>query len=41
MSDVEISTDGGFKKGKKYEVRVTRLVKGKEEVFAKTMLLLK
>jgi len=41
MSDVEISTDGGFKKGKKYEVRVTRLVKGKEEVFAKTTLLLK
>jgi hypothetical protein len=41
MSDVEISTDGGFKKGKKYEVRVTRLVKGKEEVFAKTTLVLK
>jgi len=41
MSDVEISTDGGFKKGKKYEVRVTRLVKGREEVFAKTTLVLK
>jgi len=41
MSDVEISVDGGFKKGKRYELRVTRLVKGKEEVFAKTMLVLK
>lgn len=41
MSDIEISTDGGFKKGKKYELRVTRLVSGKEEVFARTTLVLK
>jgi N-acetylneuraminic acid mutarotase len=41
MSNVEISVDGGFKKGKKYELRVTRLVKGHEEVFAKTTLVLK
>ena len=41
MSDVEISVDGGFKKGKKYELRVTRLVSGHEEVFAKTTLVLK
>jgi len=41
MSDIEIAPEGGFKPGKKYELRITRLVHGREEVFARTTLVLK
>lgn len=40
MSDVQVATDTGIKPGK-YEVRVTRLIDGKEEVYARTHLELK
>ena len=36
-----IEKDMGFVKGHKYEVRATRLVGGKEKVYAKTSITLK
>ena len=36
-----ISSDMGFVKGHKYEVRATRVVGGKEKVYAKTTITLK
>ena len=41
IATLEINPDAGFKVGSKYNVVVTRLVNGKEEVFAKTTLELK
>jgi hypothetical protein len=41
MSDIEITPEQGFKAGHKYEVRITRLVGGKEDVYAKATLDLK
>jgi hypothetical protein len=40
MSDVEVGPEDGVKPGK-YDVRITRLVGGKEVVFARTKLQLK
>ncbi|MCS6911965.1 MAG: hypothetical protein RMK29_01310 [Myxococcales bacterium] len=37
-TEIEIRPEEGFKPGARYEVRVTRLVGGREEVFAKTVL---
>ena len=41
MSDLDLRPDQGFKEGGKYQVLITRLVNGKEEVYARTMLELK
>jgi hypothetical protein len=41
MSEVEIKPEDGFKPGGKYQVLITRLVSGKEDIFAKTTLELK
>jgi hypothetical protein len=41
INGVAISKDLGFVKGHKYEVRATRLIDGKEKVYAKTTLTLK
>jgi hypothetical protein len=38
MSDAEISTEQGFKAGKKYQVLITRLIGGKEDVYARANL---
>ncbi len=38
VSDVSVSPDDGLKSGKKYDVRITRLSNGHEEVFARTNL---
>ncbi|MSP60287.1 MAG: hypothetical protein EXR72_08090 [Myxococcales bacterium] len=40
-SKVEISPEQGFKVGGKYQVLITRLIGGKEEIYAKTVLSLK
>ena len=41
MSEVELRPDQGFKEGGKYQVLITRLINGKEEVYAPTQLELK
>lgn len=41
MSDVELRPDQGFKEGGKYQVLITRLINGKEEVYARTQVELK
>ena len=41
LNGIAISKDMGFVKGHKYEVRATRLVGGKEKVYAKTSITLK
>lgn len=41
MSSVEISEEMNFQAGHKYDVRITRLVGGKEDVFASTKIELK
>lgn len=41
MSELPLKPEDGFKSGGKYEVRVTRLINGKEEIYAKTNLELK
>ena len=41
MSDLELRPDQGFKEGGKYQVLITRLINGKEEVFARTLVDLK
>ena len=41
LNDQAISSDMGFVKGHKYEVRATRVVGGKEKVYAKTTITLK
>jgi len=41
LNGISISHDLGFVKGHKYEVLATRLIGGKEKVFAKTQLTLK
>jgi hypothetical protein len=41
LNGLTISKDMGFVKGHKYEVRATRLVGGKEKVYAKTTITLK
>lgn len=41
MSSVELSEEMNFQAGHKYDVRITRLVNGKEDVFATTKLELK
>jgi hypothetical protein len=41
LNDQTISKDLGFVKGHKYEVRATRLIGGKEKVYAKTVITLK
>ncbi|HMU38671.1 MAG TPA: hypothetical protein PKE31_06630 [Pseudomonadota bacterium] len=41
MSDVELRPDQGFKQGGKYQVLITRLINGKEEVYARTQVELK
>jgi hypothetical protein len=41
MSDAEITTELGFKAGNKYQVLITRLIGGKEVIYAKTTLELK
>jgi hypothetical protein len=41
LNGVTIATDVGFVKGHKYEVLATRLIGGKEKVYAKTQLTLK
>jgi len=41
VSNVTFGADQGFKPGHTYEVRVTRLVCGKEDVYARTTLTLK
>lgn len=41
IATLEINPDGGFKVGGKYSIVITRLVNGREEVYAKTMLELK
>ncbi len=41
MSEAEISPENGFKVGGKYQVLLTRLIGGKEEVYARTTLELK
>ena len=41
MSDVELTAEQNFSAGHKYEVRITRLANGKEEIFATTHLELK
>ena len=41
MSSVQLSTEQSFKPGHKYEVLVTRLINGKEEVYARSKIELK
>jgi hypothetical protein len=41
LNDQAISKDMGFVKGHKYEIRATRLIGGKEKVYAKTTITLK
>jgi hypothetical protein len=41
MSDAELTGELGFKAGKKYQVLITRLVDGKEDIYAKANLELK
>jgi hypothetical protein len=41
LNDQAISSDMGFVKGHKYEVRATRVIGGKEKVYAKTTITLK
>ena len=41
MSDAEITAELGFKAGNKYQVLITRLIGGKEVVYAKASLELK
>jgi len=41
MSDLDLRPDQGFKEGGKYQVLITRLINGKEEVYARTQLELK
>ena len=41
LNDQNISKDLGFIKGHKYEVRATRLIGGKEKVYAKATITLK
>jgi hypothetical protein len=41
LNGQSISRDLGFVKGHKYEVRATRLIGGKEKVYAKTVITLK
>jgi hypothetical protein len=41
LNGIALSKDMGFVKGHKYEVRATRLVGGKEKVYAKTTITLK
>lgn len=41
MSSLDLRPDQGFKEGGKYQVLITRLINGKEEIYAKTMLELK
>jgi hypothetical protein len=41
LNDQTISKDLGFVKGHQYEVRATRLIGGKEKVYAKTVITLK
>ncbi len=41
MSEVELRPDQGFKEGGKYQVLITRLINGKEEVYARTQVELK
>jgi hypothetical protein len=38
VSDVSVAPEDGLKGGKKYDVRITRLSNGHEEVFARTSL---
>ena len=39
-SNIAVTTEQGFKVGNKYDVRITRLIGGKEEVYARTTLTL-
>jgi len=41
LNGIALSKDMGFVKGHKYEVRATRLIGGKEKVYAKTTITLK
>ncbi len=41
INGINLSKDMGFVKGHKYEVRATRIVGGKEKVYAKTSITLK
>jgi hypothetical protein len=41
MADAELTTELGFKSGKKYQVLITRLVGGKEDIYARANLELK
>ena len=41
LNGIAISTDLGFVSGHKYDVRATRLIGGKEKVYAKTVVTLK
>ena len=41
LNGISISKDMGFVKGHKYEVRATRLIGGKEKVYAKTTITLR
>lgn len=38
VSEVEIRPEDGFKAGNKYDVRITRIIGGREEVYARTTL---
>ena len=41
ISEVNLKTEEGFKPGGKYQVLITRLINGKEEVYARTSIELK
>lgn len=41
MSDVQLSPEQAFKSGGRYDVRITRLVNGKEDVYARSKIELK
>ncbi len=41
INGINLSKDMGFVKGHKYEVRATRIIGGKEKVYAKTSITLK
>lgn len=41
MSDILVNPEQDFKAGHKYDVRITRLVNGKEDIYARTKLELK
>ena len=41
LSEVDLRPEDGFKPGNKYQVLITRLINGKEEVYARTSLELK